>query len=217
MNAKHYAKLKACNEKQADFLVWLFGEKGADPQGDLTYPFAKPLEFDKKRDTGGWYTEEALRVHSKEIVREINALDALRAAGNGITINSLTRMETLARRLDEDFRGRFFMDGLDFKQNVLRAQVYLNLHDKLLHMIGYAQDIYAKSHGINFNDMSAWQQLAASAANAEKAITESRASKVFAMLAEMALEKAAIHGSPLPPEVNKVVTIEAKRLKTSVM
>ena len=211
-SAKHFARCKAASPKQLEFLTWLFGPKDDDAERDLEYIFTKPLEFDKRRDTGGWFTDEALRAHSKEITREINALDALRAAGNGITINSLSRMETLARRLDEEFRGRFFVDGVSFKENVYRAKAYLGLHDKLLHMIGYAQDIYAKSHGVNFNDMSAWQQLLTAAA-VKGAVSESRADRVFKQLAEMAFEKAAQHRTELPPEVHNVITIEAKRQK----
>jgi len=219
---RQFAKAKAVNEKQLEFLLWLFGPEGADPQADLLYPFAKPLDFEKKRASGGWFTDEALKAHSREIAREISALDALRMAGNGITINSLVRMENLARRLDEDFGGRFFVEGLSMKQNLERASEYVSLHARLLNMIAQAQDIYAKSHGINFADMSGFERLLAAQAMTLAASSNARESRAFQAIhdiTEMTLEKAAKHGFELPSEItNKIVTIEGKKPpKSNVM
>jgi len=202
------------NETQLDFLVWVFGPKDSDPRMAALYPFAEPLDFDNRRDTGGWFTEANLKEHSKVIRQEINALEALRSAGNGITIHSLARMENLAERLDADFSGRFFVDGLTLKENIARAQLYVSLHDKLLHMIGYAQDIYAKSHGINFQDMSGFERLLTAQALAMSAATEvrtSKADKVMGKIIEMALAKSAKHGIQLPADVEKVIVMESGR------
>lgn len=220
-SARHFARHLAENDKQREFLTWLFGPaKDSDPQMDLLYPFAKPLDFDYKRETGGWYTEENLRTHSKAIREELNALEALRAAGNGITLNSLSRMENMARQLDKDFGGRFMVDGLSMKENMVRARFYVMLQERLLKMIGYAQDIYAKSHGINFQDMSGFERLLAANAITTAAVntaSNSRVSKVLNTIVEMALEKAVTHGLPLPKDVTDKVVIEAKKSKTNVM
>lgn len=221
-SVRQFAKAHSTNEKQFDFLIWLFGPKDSDSALKAVYPYADPLEFEKRRESGGWFTEENLQEHSKLIRQEINALDALRSAGNGITIHSLARMENLARRLDEDFNGRFFVDGLSMKENVQRARLYVMLQEKLLHMIGYAQDIYAKSHGINFQDMSGFERLLAAQAMAMAASTEvreSRVTKVMGRIVEMALEKGTKHNIPLPAEVEKVVVMGAQKKdnKSNVM
>lgn len=210
--SKQLAKAYSKNEKQLEFLTWLLGAPNEHDPLNKEFYFCEPLDYDTKRKTGGWFTEETIRAHSKQIRGELNALTALRLAGDGITINSLSRMEKLAAQLDQDFSGRFFMDGLSWKENMMRARMYVSLHEKLLQMIGYAQDIYAKSHGINFQDMSGFERLLtaqALVAATSRTVTESRAGKVLEKLVEMGLEKAAQHRFPLP------VDVEAEIVKSS--
>jgi hypothetical protein len=219
-SSRQFAKSIAANEAQLEFLTWLLGPKDSDLRLKAIYPFASPLDFDGKRETGGWFTPQNLKEHSKAIREQINALEALRSAGNGITIHSLARMENLAERLDQDFSGRFFVDGLSLKENAQRAQLYVALHDKLLHMIGYAQDIYAKSHGINFQDMSGFERLLQAQALAMAATSsarESKADRVMGKIVEMALEKSAKRGIPLPAEVEKVIVMQSDRKEKKVM
>jgi hypothetical protein len=219
-SARQFGRSIGENEKQKEFLAWIFGP-ALEANVASPYPFARPLEFDKKRDTGGWFSEDNLKEYSKDIRQQINALDALRSVGNGITVHSLARMEHLAQRLDEDFGGRFFVDGLSSKENLARAHAYLLMHEKLLHMIGEAQDIYAKSHGINFQDMSGFERLIAAQAMMLAAGSEAkttRAGRVMDKIVEMVLEKSTKHGLQLPAEVEKVVVLEAgKERKKSIM
>jgi len=215
-SSRQFARNLGKNEKQIEFLTWLFGEKGADPAADKEYRFAEPLEFDRKRDTGGWYTHDSLKAHVKDITKEINALEALRAAGNGVTVYSLERWETLARQLDEDFGGRFFVDGLSMRDNIIRARAYIGLHKKILDGISEAQDIYAKSHGINFQDMSGFERLLAAqamtlAASNQNASNNSAVEKLLRGLVAMTVEKGVKHGFELPADVNKVVTMSVKK------
>jgi hypothetical protein len=219
-SAKHFARLTATNPQQREFLTWLFGP--GNPEQNKEFSFAQPLDFEKKRADDGWFNEANLKAHSKDIRQQINALEALRTAGNGITINSLARMEGLARKLDEDFGGRFFVEGLTSKENFARARLYLAMHDKLLKMIGFAQDIYAKSHGINFQDMSGFERLLAAQALAlagQQQTKSTRAEKMLDNLVQMVLEKGVKHKLPLPEDVDKVITMDAAvpRKKTAAV
>lgn len=208
------------NDKQKEFLTWLLGP--GDAQGNLLYPFAKPVDFDGKRAQGGWFSEDKLRAQSKAICREINALEAMRAAGNGIIVNSLARMESLSRRLDEEFGGSFFADGLSAKENRERALLYVQLHERLLLMLGRAQDLYAKSHGINFADMSGFERLIAAQAMiaaSSSGMRESRVGKVLKQIVEAALDKSVKYAIPLPADVEQCIVeeIESEPGKKSVM
>jgi hypothetical protein len=221
-SARMLARAVGENDKQREFLGYLLGPKSGDVDLAKQFTFVEPLDFDQKRDKGGWFTEDSLKAHAKVIRDQINALDALRSAGNGITLHSFVRMEKLAQQLDEDFSGKFFVDGATLKENEQRAQLYIALHDRLLHMIGYAQDIYAKSHGINFADMSGFEKLLAAQAlmiGAGQAAKESRTEKVLTSIVEMVLEKGARHGLDLPASVTgKVITMtQDVKKKTSVM
>jgi len=206
-SSKQFARAVGENDQQVEFLIWLFGPDG-DAEANALFPYAKPLDFDSKRSTKGWFTEDNLRAYSKEVRGQLNALEALRTAGNGITINSLARMEKLARQLDQDFGGTFFVDGLSFKENLARGRVYLMMHEKLLRMIGEAQDIYAKSHGINFQDMSGFERLVAAQAlalSASATVKTSRSENVLAALVQLVMEKGAKHGLAIPGDVAKMV------------
>ena len=208
-SARQFANAKGENETQKDFLAWLLGPaKPRDPVRASIYTFAEPYDFDAKRKFGGWFNEENLRAHSKAIRQEMVALDALRAAGNGITINSLARMEQLAAQLDTDFGGVFFVDGLSLDDNVKRASAYIRLHEKILGMIAQAQDLYAKSHGINFADMSGFERLLTAQALAlatGDVKRETRAAQVLGRIVEMTLEKSTKYQTELPASVEKVI------------
>lgn len=207
---------KGVNQEQKDFLIYLLGPDPGDPDLALRFAGIQPLDFDKKRKTGKWFTSENVRAHSEAIRREINALDALREAGNRITVNSLVRMENLARQLDADFGGRFFVDGLSHEENMRRAKTYIDLHTRLLHLIGEAQDIYAKSHGINFADMSGFERLLAAQAltlAAQHGGHESKAGQVLDKIVQMTLEKHAEHKIPLPATIENVVVMDGKPIK----
>jgi hypothetical protein len=75
-------------------------------------------------------------------------------------------MENLAQQLDAAMGGTLFVEGLDLKANMSRAEAYVSLHERLLNMIGTAQAMYAKSHGINFDDMNGFAALVAGTAMA---------------------------------------------------
>ena len=126
-----FAKVKAANPFQRKFMIWYLG-----PKTEETSPFpwckAGPQDWFARRKTGGWFTEASVRELGKEVSRRMTALDALRAAGNGITLNSLVRAEQLAQEVDRSFKGRMFLDNLSMSQNLARAEAYVSLHAKIL-------------------------------------------------------------------------------------
>jgi len=210
------------NDAQLEFLTYILGPNPGEPRLKILWTFAPdPLDFDAKRENGGWFTEANLEKHSKMVRQQINALDALRQVGNGIVIHSLARMENLAKQLDREFGGRFFGEGLSLKDNAARANLYLTLHQRLLSMIAQAQDVYAKSHGINFQDMSGFERLLAAQAMAINAAggagEHSRTERVLSRIVEMMLEKGQRHGMELPAGVEKVIAAVPSDAKKAVM
>jgi hypothetical protein len=191
---------------QKDFMHWLLGpEEPVDEVMVTKYgSWYEPQNWDQKRATGGWYSEAALREYGKSVRDKIDALDSLRAAGNNVTVNSLLRVEKLMQQLDTEFGGRFFVDTLSAKANAERAVLYVRLHKQLLDMMDHAQDIYAKSHGISFNDMSGFERLLAAqlmTRNADVKVDNGR--KVLEKLIDMTLEKSVKYDTPMPEGVKE--------------
>ena len=226
---RQFAKAKSRNIEQQRFLEWYLGPPLTDPAtGELVddpkadkYKFAKkPQDWKLKRDTHGWYSESAIKTVSREITHRTQALDKLAAAGDSITLNSLARMEQLAQRLDKEFRGRFFADNLSWDQNEKRAQLYVSLHQKLLGMIGKAQDIYAKSHGINFDDMEGFAHIIAASISVRSQVEGGAKTQVQGLLeqfAQMTIAKSVKHKLPLPVDYEaKIVDVKAEPLKKKV-
>lgn len=206
---REFAKAMAESKEQKHFLLWYLGPKPEDGEVDLEAPKYKfitdgPVDWVKKRNSGGWFTEGNLKAFGMEINRRMNALDALREAGK-ITLHSLVRAEQLAQRLDEAFQGTFFIPGMTLAGNERRAELYLSLHSKILDMKARAQDLYAKSHGVNFEDMSGLQALmqasalAATLRDAEGATLDPAQSAIKALV-QMTLAKSARYSLPLPEE-----------------
>lgn len=205
-----FARKKAESNKEAiRFMRWYLGPASADPDGVSPYPWCVGGSQDwyEKRRTGGWFSDQSLRKFGVEVRRRMHALEALREAGNGITLHSLVRAEQLAQELDRSFNGRMFLDELSFEDNELRANSYISLHERILNMKARAQDLYARSHGLNFEDLSGFTALMSAAAlNGSGAEAGSKENTVFASIVKMALEKNAKYNLDLPPGAVEVIT-----------
>lgn len=219
-----FCSRKAKNDVQRKFLLWLTGEKGTD---QYNAQYAKvvpdgPQDWPARRKSGGWFNDSSLKAITRGIRTRMFALDALREAGNGLTLNSFVRMESLAQKIDEAFNGQPFIETLTFAENVARANVYLSLQEKVLHMIGEAQELYANSHGINLRDAGGFQQLVAGAvlsAQIQQGTQEGgagltpekkRAMGLMERLITMSLDKSEKYGLPLPENVKEIV-VEASK------
>lgn len=188
---------------QVVFTEWYLGPpRGEGPDPRYTWCREEPLNWLEKRKTGGWYTPAALKTFGMEIRRRMSALEALREAGNQCTLNSLVRAEQMALELDRSFKGTMFLDSLTFEENIARAESYVALHEKVLKLKATAQDLYAKSHGVNFDDMSGLVQLMQAAAmnGATKGDdANSREKAALSALVEMAYAKSHRYALDLPP------------------
>lgn len=204
----------AAGVNQREFINWYLGPvNDNDPLAQhFMFVKGKPLGWIEKRRSGGWWTPESMKALNRDIKCQINALDAMRAAGNGIVLSAFASIGLLLTKLDESFHGEFFIPGLELEDNIKRAEKYIGLRQRLLNMLGQAQDIYAKSHGINYSDMSGFAQLIAASALARTASgdgAKDRYQQVLDQLHSVALEKSALYGLPLPADMQSKV-IESK-------
>ena len=106
--SKQFARQIGENERQIGFLIWLFGPDD-NPEANAQFPFIKPLDFDKKRATEGWFTDENIRAYF-QVMCEVRSMHLKRCGPPAMALRSIrwrVWRTFLARRLDEDFSGRF--------------------------------------------------------------------------------------------------------------
>lgn len=212
---RSFIKDKSESKQQTKFLYWYLGPDDVDAVEDAKQykgvGCEGPIDYVHKRRTGGWFCDKNMKALASDISRRMNALDALKEAGNRVTLHSLLRAGQLQLQLDDAFKGQFFLPGLSMKANEDRARTYIDLHEKLLNMMGTAQDLYAKSHGINFADMAGLSRLmeaAALSAAQQDAITgktQTREQKALTALVEMTITKHQRYGMVLPPDAETAI------------
>lgn len=204
-----FASAKSHSREQRKFLEWYLGpvqKDGVVYDKEKTYcSFAgTPVDWAEKKKNNGWFTDTNLKLFGKEITRRMNALDALREAGNSLTLHSLVRAENLAQQIDVAFQGTMFLPDLPLHENINRANAYVNLQRDVLALKEKAQELYAKCHGVNFNDMHGLVELmtattmAASIEAAKTGRTFTKEEAAVSSLVKMVVAKAGRYNLPLP-------------------
>lgn len=209
-----FVKSRTAVRSQQEFLMWYLGPEEENVKTEYYRHIApKPVDWVKRRSSGGWFNETNLKAMGADITRRMNALDALRESGNKFGLQFLSRAAMLAQKIDETFRGEFFVPGLSPKENQARAETYMALHERVLSYYASAQDLYAKSHGINFDDMAGLVKLM-EAATIGASITAGMESKETPQQAavrsavELMLAKVAKHPKVrelIPPEIEGAI------------
>ncbi|MDE2103379.1 MAG: hypothetical protein KGL39_39425 [Patescibacteria group bacterium] len=200
-------------EEQRDFLLWYLGPKSEnwkqEPEAAL-YPFVKsgPVDWIARKN-GGWYAECSAEEFSKEIARRTDALEKLMETV-GYSKVFLVRAVQLDEKLDREFKQSFIIPGMSKSAIEDRARLYLELKGKLLEYYEKAHDRYAKSLGINFEDMAGLIELmnatavkAAQATQLGEAV--SPAGKALNAMLEMTLAKAGRYKIPLPSDAEEKI------------
>ena len=155
-NVRGFVEEKAESQEQREFLFWYLGPPDDQNPKNQKYAHIAPASVGwmDKRSNGGWFHEKGKRALKAEVTKRITALDALRESGNRYCIHFLLRADELAQRIDEFFHGSPCIPGLSFDANLYRAQEYIKLQASLLRYYEKAQELYAKSHGIVFDDLA---------------------------------------------------------------
>lgn len=209
-----FAVAKGKNQPEKDFIVWFLGAKG-DEDHNHRYPFTTPQDWLKKRETGGWYTDDQLKQVSREFAAKENALEALREAGNKYILRFFPRLERLAQKLDEAFLGELVLPNNSWAENLARIRQYFGFYQDLLGMSERAQEMYAKAHGVSLENMESFAQLLTISATLHQQTgdqSQRRLNHAMQEIAAMALMKSHKYGTPIPDDV-KDKLIEASFTK----
>ena len=208
---------------QKSFLTWYTGPQNSlekpTPE-DIKYSFAgKPQDWVKRRNEEGWFTADNLKRVTSEIRRRNTVLDAMEEVGRSVTLNSVARAEQLAQSIDQYFSGTPLVPDLPLAANVARAEAYIRLQTQVLGLQERAFSLFAKSHGVDFNDLGGlvnfYQAVALSkSARGEIVETKTREQEALEALVQMTLVKSQRYGLPLPEVVETTVVEAAERVET---
>jgi hypothetical protein len=212
-----FARAKAANDLQRKFIVYLTGPEKFEDEIPPSWKHWTPMDWEHRRDTGGWYSDQSIAKLTSKIEAHNTALEALREVGYKFTMRSLIRFEKLAEQLDKEFRGRFFVDGLALSENMARAEKYMRLHAEILRLQERAQDLFARAHGINYS-IDGFQTLlmGMKLTAQDNDPTQNRVGKVVNKIIEMTLSKSTTHDVPLPEAMEKaIVSIDSKKSKVN--
>lgn len=205
-------KANSQTREQYQFLRWYLGPIIPDEDDYLQKRYwwcpAGPQDWQAKRENGSWYTRDSLSKFALEVTRRVNALEAVREAGNQFTLSSLVRAEKLAQSIDNYFNGVIASQSLGLKDNMSRANAYLDLQIRVQEFKAMAFNLYAKSHGIDFSDMHSFMEIMSSASLATGSnpnTLSGRTELAVHEIVRMSMAKAGAYKIPLPKEMSDIV------------
>jgi hypothetical protein len=207
---------------QQEFLMWYLGPEEENVKTAYYQHIApKPVDWVKRRNTGGWFNQTNLKAMGADITRRMNALDALRESGNKFGLQFLSRAAMLAQKIDETFKGEFFVPGLSQKENQARAEAYMALHERVIKYYASAQDLYAKAHGVNFDDMAGLVKLMeAASVSVGMAAKETPQQAAVRSAVELMLAKAAKYPKVrglIPPDIEGAIVEAVAEQEESIV
>jgi hypothetical protein len=205
-----FAMTKAKNLYQREFLKYYLGPKKTEEELFETYAPFEPQDWLEKREMG---MSQVIVEVSKQFQRKESALEALREAGNSVTVKAFYSLDILNRKLDEAFQYELFVPGRTEEQNWKRADEYLRLKSRLLGMIAQGQDSVAKSLGINFDNMDGFGALMAASVASQTASTAA-ANKLGNVLDELHT-MILLKKQKFPNHVDLHPEVEAKLLESA--
>lgn len=217
-STRAFAHDRAISPQQRRFIKLLIGPNNVETSLKMAtkYPWfgQEPQDWAQKRNAGGWYTKQNMARTLKEIDHRMGVYDKLCTAGDKYYLPEIVRLDMMAESLDKAFHGELFAPNQSFEVNAKRANEYVELKRKLMGLKSTALDLFAKSQGINFADMSGLVNLmtAAAMSAANKAQIEGRVptkeEAALKAIVSMTMAKAAKYDLPLPHDADTVI-IEA--------
>lgn len=129
---------------QRAFLYWILGPIGTSDK----YKKFDQFDWETKRKNGKWYASPESDRLSKELKSKANALEAMKTVGH-VNVSFINRIEALLKELDDEYSGRLFLPSLTAKENTMRAATYFKLLEQAQGMMGQAQIMFGRTHGID--------------------------------------------------------------------
>jgi len=210
-----FAKSKAQNEPQFEFLEWYLGPLHGG-NFDCRFAFASPQGWAAKRGSA-WSNNAMQDPLMRAFASERDPVAAMGLVGNSIVLTEVIRWGQLGKTIDRAFAGQLFHESLNLSQNVTFANAYANLHSRRIEAIVVLVGLLAKTRGINFEDMEGTVGLlhlrAELGAKADEQKQEQTGyGKLFRDINKMGLEKSAKFGLRLPADMQHAVEETCREL-----
>ena len=199
-SAFEFAKSKGPNRATRDLILHTIGPvvPGKTPMyATKQYP---QFDWEKMRRSGFWLGPEKLKAELAHITKESDTLAELRASGQAHLLPMIARVVGMMDKVEAEFSGLLFLPGASVAQNEARAGLYMRLVDHITKLTIQLQEAYARSLGINLNDLSGTVMVRDSIAarSSMEQDKTNKSQKFLSNILAMTLEKAESLKMPLP-------------------
>jgi hypothetical protein len=217
--ARHHGKTM----EQRRFLMYFLGPDNYDQDLYDKYFFCKPQDWQRKRETGGWYNDESIKQAAKLVKAEMDSFGTIREAGTQVTLPILVKISRLSEQIDAAFEYKPFLDPSK-PENLVRAQRYFDFQERAADLHERYTTLFAKQNGINFEDFGSYQQVtltqlkikeqAGSKDDSYRTLMGRKVQEIVGQISTDHAEKAAIYDLPLSQvEHDAAVAVEADMQK----
>jgi hypothetical protein len=211
-----FAKEKARNNLQYNFLMWYLGPDTVNVMGEKdggAWSFVDgPQHWLERRQNKGWVNKQSEEKYAALVASKIGALDKLEEVGSQVLFKNMQKALHMSDMIDEQFSPGIMLPNFNDRRNADRARLYLELQAKAHKLAIMNFEAYASSLGINVNQMDGLTQMLAGALIGKMTSTEEKKDGVQSVLksiVESAMMKSHTYGLPLPDDINKKL-IEAR-------
>lgn len=210
--------------KHRDILYWLLGPKVEIKEGYKPKFKFDQYDWEQKRKNGFWYSSQNIESLKNDIHHKASAYESVRQAGK-VNVDTIARLNNLLTQLEDEFGGRLFLPKLSQKENGFRAQLYMQLLDKITDLSHKAQLMYAKTQGLDLERLDEFFQLfgnqmgktAASLMGTQLTAVEDGVNhgqkRMFDQVVNMVMTKATEFDMPLPSDLASAIkdSVEPKK------
>lgn len=219
---------------QRRMLYWMLGPK-VDNKDIAASPYKDYPQYDwyEKRERGYWFGSQNVEDLRKDFANQMSALDKVANLGD-VNIDIIGQLRELGKQIQREFGGRLFLPDASIKENMMRANLYMNLQKQFMTMMEQAQKMYSRTQGVDLDGINQFlAMMAAGAGQAAGSIGMNRllgdaggktidadtlqASETVKQLLQMTMKKSVELNVPLPdPDMEKIIVANSSKKKTSV-
>lgn len=213
------------DKKQRDILYWMLGPPVVLEKGQVARYKFDQYDWETKRKNGFWYSSGNIEKLKSDIHNKASAYASVKEAGK-VNLDTITVLNSLLKQVLDEFGGSLFLSNLKMKENAFRAQLLLQLIEKITSISNNAQLMYAKTQGLDLERLDQFFSMFGSSMGKQAALLMGnevegnedtgghQLQKQFAQVVKMVAQKSTEYQLPVPTDiVDAINSVEAESIK----
>lgn len=211
--------------KKRDILYWLLGPKVTIEKGQIAKYDLDQYDWESKRRNGFWFTSDNIENLKQDIHSKASAYASVKEAGK-VNLDTIAVLNGLLKQVLDEFGGGIFLSKLSIKENAFRAQLLLQLIEKITSISNNAQLMYARTQGLDLERLDQFFQLFGTSMGRTAALLmgnqlesseddkNNQLQKQFSQVVKMVTQKSTEYELPIPTDIADAIKIvEAENTK----